>query len=251
MTNAARLLKLKSQLTPVFHNLRNLIIGVHPRTRISHPQYLVNEYLRLTVEEKFIVNCEITEEDEILDVGCGLKPYLYTLPNANWYGIDIYDGPKVDLVIDDVNSWKIAEGKFDAVLCTEVLEHATDPEHVLSEIWRVMKPGAIALVTTPFIYGIHGEPNDYRRYTHYGLVNASKSFEVIDSGILGGIGSSVVINVNNWISLVIARSFLVNICFTPLFLIHCTIFNAFGKVFDIIDKTNSFGTNSWVLLRKI
>jgi SAM-dependent methyltransferase len=241
---------LKSQISRLFHELRNLIVGVHPRTRIFHPQYLVNENLRITVEEKFVGGCQITEDKNVLDVGCGLKPYSYTLPKASWFGIDVYSGPKVDLVIDDVSKWEIKDSVFDAVLCTEVLEHATNPEHVLNEIWRVMKPGAVALITTPFIYGIHGQPSDYRRYTPYGLLNASKSFEVIESGLLGGIGSTVVINVNNFLTLVISRSFLLNISLTPFFFVYCAVFNLFGKVFDKIDSTSSFGTNSWVLLRK-
>jgi SAM-dependent methyltransferase len=238
-------------VTPFFRSLLTLINGTHPRTRISHPQFLVNENLRLLVEKKFIGNCRLNESQNILDVGCGLKPYRYNLPKASWFGIDIYDGPEVDLVINGADNWKISDCEFDAVLCTEVLEHAINPALVIDEIWRVLKPGGVALITTPFIYGIHGEPNDFRRYTHLGLIRDCDGFVVMAAGLLGGIGSSTVININNWISSILSRRFSLQILLMPLFLIHCIVVNSAGRVFDNLDKTGGFGTNAWVLISKM
>jgi SAM-dependent methyltransferase len=242
--------KFKWQLTSLLNNFRDHLIGIHPTTRIIHPQYLVNENLRLLVEKKIYCNFNLTETQHILDVGCGLKPYQYIIPKISWFGIDVANGPKVDLVVGGSIKWMISNDEFDAVLCTEVLEHAVDPGFVLAEIYRVMKPGAVALITTPFIYGVHGSPNDYRRYTHYGLIDECAEFEIIDSGQLGGIGSSTVININNWISTNLSKSFFASFFCMPIFFIHCFIFNLIGKGFDWFDKTGNFGTNSWVLLRK-
>jgi SAM-dependent methyltransferase len=242
--------KFELQFNALFRSFYNYLVGVHPRTRISHPQYLVNENLRGIVERNFIFNCKVNKYSNVLDVGCGLKPYSYILPEARWFGIDVYDGPKVDLVIDGTNKWDIPNDEFDAVLCTEVLEHAISPQLVIQEIWRVLKPGGFAIVTTPFIYGIHGEPDDFRRYTPYGLIIECRAFEVVESGLLGGIGSSIVININNWISLKISKLFVLNFLLIPIFLLHCILINIVGKVFDRLDNTSSFGTNSWVLLKK-
>jgi len=242
--------KFKWQLTSLHNNIRDHFTGKHPRTRIIHPQYLVNENLRILVERNIHLNFKLDETQHILDVGCGSKPYQYILPKISWFGIDVCDGPKVDLVIDNTNNWNISNDEFDAVLCTEVLEHAVDPGFVLDEIYRVMKPGAVALITTPFIYGIHGSPNDYRRYTHYGLTDECGAFEIVDSGLLGGIGSSTVININNWICISLSKSLLASLCFMPILFIHCLVFNLIGRGFDRLDKTGNFGTNSWVLLRK-
>jgi len=247
---ANRIHRLKWWVTPFFRFLLTRINGSHPRTRISHPQFLVNENLRVLVEKKFITSCQLNKSQNILDVGCGLKPYRYNLPKASWFGIDIYDGPEVDLVINGSDKWQISDCEFDAVLCTEVLEHATDPIHVINEIRRVLKPGGVALISTPFIYGIHGEPHDFRRYTHFGLIRDCEDFVVVEAGLLGGIGSVTVININNWISLKLARRFSLQILLTPLFLIHCIAFNVLGKIFDHVDTTGSFGTNSWILITK-
>jgi hypothetical protein len=135
----------------------------------------------------------------MLDVGCGLKPYQYTLPKISWFGFDISDGPKVDLIIGGSKKWKVSSHKFDGVLCTEVLEHAADPDFVLHEIQRMKKSGAVALISNQFIYGVHWALNEYRRYTNYGLIHNCYGFKVVDSGLLGGIGSASVINLNNWV----------------------------------------------------
>jgi len=54
---------------------------------------------------------------------------------------------------------------FDAVICSEVLEHVRDPRLVLAEIERVLVPGGIALIAVPFLYQIHASPHDFGRYT--------------------------------------------------------------------------------------
>lgn len=38
---------------------------------------------------------------------------------------------------------------FDAAVCTEVIEHVVDPRNVLEELRRMLKPGGIAVVSTP------------------------------------------------------------------------------------------------------
>jgi SAM-dependent methyltransferase len=60
-------------------------------------------------------------------------------------------------------------GSFDFVLCTEVLEHCRDPNAVVKEIARVLKPRGCAFLTTPFMVGLHEDPHDYVRFTRYGL----------------------------------------------------------------------------------
>jgi SAM-dependent methyltransferase len=54
---------------------------------------------------------------------------------------------------------------FDYVLLCEVLEHLQSPNVVLDECLRVLKPGGKLLITMPFMIGIHGDPEDYQRWT--------------------------------------------------------------------------------------
>jgi SAM-dependent methyltransferase len=77
------------------------------------------------------------------------------------------------------NSNKIPAGRFDIVLCTEVLEHVLQPFDAVKEIHRILKPGGVALITTPYNFRIHGPLPDCWRFTEHGLrALFSKGFEV-------------------------------------------------------------------------
>lgn len=58
-------------------------------------------------------------------------------------------------------------GRFDAVICSELLEHVPEPPAVLSEIHRVLRQEGTLLICVPFMNRIHGDPHDYGRYTDY------------------------------------------------------------------------------------
>ena len=58
---------------------------------------------------------------------------------------------------------------FDAVLCTQVLEHVKEPADVIREIYRVLKPGGVLYLSAPQGWGVHQAPHDYFRFTCFGL----------------------------------------------------------------------------------
>jgi SAM-dependent methyltransferase len=110
----------------------------------------------------------------VLDIGCGAKPYLpWIAPYAQEYiGIDAAPGPYVDEVVRG-EELPFDDASFDLVLCTQVLEHVEDPAAVLSEIYRVLRPGGAALISTHGVFLFHPDPpeagSDYWRWTHAGL----------------------------------------------------------------------------------
>lgn len=61
----------------------------------------------------------------------------------------------------------LAANSYEGVLCSEVLEHVADPRPVLVEIYRVLQPDGIALITVPFMFRQHADPADYGRYTEW------------------------------------------------------------------------------------
>lgn len=65
----------------------------------------------------------------------------------------------------DAAALPFLEGVFDFVLCTEVMEHVVDPDPILCELHRVLRPGGRLFLCAPFLYRIHGDPDDFARYT--------------------------------------------------------------------------------------
>ena len=105
----------------------------------------------------------------VLDVGCGIKPYLpYFEPYAAEYvGVDL-ENPAADLE-GSVEALPVEDASFDLVLCTQVLEHVTDPDVAVRELHRVAAPGGRVLASTHGVQVYHPSPTDYWRWTHTGL----------------------------------------------------------------------------------
>lgn len=71
--------------------------------------------------------------------------------------------------IYDGQTLPFGDGEFDSVLCTEVLEHCLNPQQVMREMARVLRPGGHALITVPMVIHHHEEPWDFQRFTRYGM----------------------------------------------------------------------------------
>ena len=108
-------------------------------------------------------------QGRLLDLGCGGGPYREMFSSVSSYiGLDIAPDSNVD-VAGDGQALPFMDSCFDTVLCNEVLEHVPEPSLLMAEISRALKPGGFLLLTTPQTWGLHHEPHDYYRYTHYGL----------------------------------------------------------------------------------
>ena len=111
----------------------------------------------------------------VLDLGCGRGPYAALF--ANRVGCDIEPSPAVH-VVADAEALPFGPGVFDMVLSTEMLEHVRNPERAVAEMGRVLRPGGRLVLTTRFLYPIHSEPNDYFRFTRYGLLYLFRGWQV-------------------------------------------------------------------------
>jgi 2-polyprenyl-3-methyl-5-hydroxy-6-metoxy-1,4-benzoquinol methylase len=141
---------------------------------------------------------------KILDVGCGNSPFrpLLNPASTQYQGIDVqaaasfgYQNP--DTIYYDGKVIPFADGSFDAVLCTEVLEHVADPAETIREIHRVLKPGGFGIITIPWSARFHYQPRDYHRYTPSMLEILFRSFverEIFPRGTdFSSIASKVVV----------------------------------------------------------
>ena len=91
-----------------------------------------------------------------------------------YIGIDMENGPRVDVVIDltkgiDEIDEKLGNIRFGTIFCLSVLEHCENPFLVANNLTCLLKPGGQICLSVPFALGFHGYPSDYWRFTHEGI----------------------------------------------------------------------------------
>jgi SAM-dependent methyltransferase len=113
----------------------------------------------------------------LLDLGCGKVPLFgaYKDRVTDTVCVDWSDGDHVDLVCDLAQALPFADGSFQTVIASDVLEHLADPQFAWREIARVLAPGGVVLLNVPFLYPIHAHPHDHFRYTGFALAHFMRS----------------------------------------------------------------------------
>ena len=128
----------------------------------------------------FNIKREITKYIDIknyklkcLDIGSG----NLTL-NKDFINLDFYPYEKVD-VVGDAKNLPFKNKSLDFVYSKSFLEHSDNPEKIVDEIYRTMKPKSFTIHSIPFMYPYHASPFDYNRYTEEGLKILFKKFKII------------------------------------------------------------------------
>jgi SAM-dependent methyltransferase len=81
-----------------------------------------------------------------------------------YVGCDMREGPGVDQV-EDISRLSMADESVPSIVCVETLEHVFEVRRAVDEIIRVLAPGGIVLISTPFNFYLHNYPGDYWRIT--------------------------------------------------------------------------------------
>jgi SAM-dependent methyltransferase len=107
--------------------------------------------------------------------------------DAGIVNLNIAPFPNVDLV-GDAYALPYADASVDAILCWAVLEHLEFPDRAVAEIERVLKPGARALFSTPFLTPYHGYPEHFQNLTLTGQTRMLEraGLQVESSGAVEG-----------------------------------------------------------------
>jgi len=128
----------------------------------------------------------------VLDVGAGLAPFqrLCETLDLRVTRLDTQARSADVHIIGDVQDMpEVADGSFATVLCIQVLEHVPDPCAALSEMARVLRPGGVLILSVPHLSLLHEVPDDYWRFTRYGLEHLlhNAAFEVLSVAPTAGL----------------------------------------------------------------
>jgi ubiquinone/menaquinone biosynthesis C-methylase UbiE len=113
----------------------------------------------------------IPSGNSILDAGSGGQPFRKYCQHLRYTALDFGQLDAGNLIIEgqyghidirsDITSIPLPNASFDAVMCTEVLEHVFDPTTAITELGRVLKPGGILLLTAPLCSFEHQAPHHF------------------------------------------------------------------------------------------
>lgn len=227
------------------------LCGVHPRRNIAHFQWLSTRDLYRDLRAKLPML-----KGRVLDIGCGSKPYASWLVNADLHvGMDTNPGPFVDVVVPPGRPWPMETGTFDAALCTQVLQYVKDPTSFMGELYRVLRPGGILVITVPFSYNLHAVLEDFWRYSGKGISTLlGDNFQIAEIVLEGNLGTFIGVPLLNWMDTATNR----NVAFRtikafalPVWALFCVTMNLFFSALNLLDKSGTHFTNVFVLARKI
>jgi SAM-dependent methyltransferase len=103
-----------------------------------------------------------------------LRPLFAGRP---YTGTDMRQGPGVDRV-EDLRALSFGDGEVGTALCLDTLEHVEDPPQACRELARVTRPdGGVCVIASVMLFGIHGYPNDYFRFTPEGFRSLLAGFD--------------------------------------------------------------------------
>jgi SAM-dependent methyltransferase len=106
----------------------------------------------------------------VLELGSGNRRL-----NDGVINIDLFPFPNVDLTAD-IEHTPIADDSVDYLILDSVIEHVPNPQAVVEEARRVLKPGGKLLCISPFLFPYHGYPAHYCNFTRDGMQHLLRNF---------------------------------------------------------------------------
>jgi len=140
----------------------------------KHPNRQPHNWLIYDVNDQWLEKYIHMYEGTIYDLGCGESPYREWFLNyaSSYLGVDWSDSfhnLSADIQADLNQMLPIESEVADTVVSFSVIEHLHNPQLMLSEAYRILKPNGSFIAQVPWQWGIHEAPYDFFRYTPYAL----------------------------------------------------------------------------------
>ncbi|MDP3763170.1 MAG: class I SAM-dependent methyltransferase [bacterium] len=117
----------------------------------------------------------------VLDVGAGSFSRYKNLFNFDEY-IKMDAEPKEGVdTVGKIEEIPFPDNTFDSIVCTQVLGDVYDLHKAFEEMYRVLKPNGVALITESLFDPLHDEPKDFWRFTEHsmGRLATDAGFEIV------------------------------------------------------------------------
>ena len=140
----------------------------------QHSNRRALNWLVYDISDRFLQKYSGNFKGVLYDLGAGESPYKdFFLQHAKQYVAVDWAGSlhdtKADIVADLNKPLPIETEVADTVVSLSVMEHLCEPQIMLNEAFRILKPGGGMVLQVPWQWWIHEAPYDFFRYTPYGL----------------------------------------------------------------------------------
>lgn len=139
-------------------------INMH-KSSILRMQWFLDNYASRIIHEKV----------RVLDVGSydvnGSYKHLFDESKYHYTGLDMEEGPNVDIVLKNPYDWDAIESdSFDIVISGQAFEHIEFFWKTMEEMTRVLKKGGLLCLLAPNGFGEHRCPVDCYRFFTDGML---------------------------------------------------------------------------------
>jgi cephalosporin hydroxylase len=97
-------------------------------------------------------------------------------PDSQYVGTDMREGPGVDMILD-LHKIDLPDNSVGVALILDTLEHVEFPHTAMAEVYRVLKPNGLTIISSVMDYPIHEYPYDYWRFTPEAFKSILSPFE--------------------------------------------------------------------------
>jgi len=123
----------------------------------------------------------------ILDAGAGPCPYRHMFEHCRYESTDFTNPYGLMDFVCSLDKIPRKSQTYDAILCTEVIEHVEYPQKVINEIYRILKKEGKLILTCPQEWMMHQKPYNFYYFTYFGLKSLLKNsgfkeFEIKQKG---------------------------------------------------------------------
>jgi len=114
--------------------------------------------------------------------------------------VDLLPYENVDIICD-IENIPFKDNSVDYIINIAVLEHVPNPQKVISEIHRILKPGGKIYCFIPFMQPFHASPYDFQRFTYEGMKYQFREFDILKLKSIGPTSGMLWV-VQEWFALV-------------------------------------------------
>ncbi len=145
----------------------------------SRPSPALRTLTRRTLDSLLSRLSEGLEGNVIVDVGGKSSRYRSLVGHKEYINVDV-DPDVRPTAVGDIHALPLRSDAIDVVIATEILEHCHSPEVAVTELHRILKPGGVCVLSTRFIFPVHGDPDDYYRFTASALRFLFRRFRKVE-----------------------------------------------------------------------